>query len=103
VSDLRDYEIAKIKKVIKPKFEHEVAEKLMKGRRKPIEDWHPKRGKKEPDCGADQWRRRDRNDVINMCDMSNDHFRHAYRFAMMYRQHKSRLPGMIRELKRRSK
>lgn len=71
-------------------------------RRKP-KDWHKRWGKTEPECGPRQWRTRDRNVVMNMADMTDDHLRHATRFALTKRPHASRLAGLLEEGRSRSK
>lgn len=46
------------------------------------------------------WRMRD-NKAVPMEDMGQSHLGHAIKYAQKYPQHRSRLPGLTAELKRR--
>lgn len=64
-------------------------------------DWHAHRNDTEPRCGADQWRTRDRHEVIYMHEMTDSHLGHSIRFASTKRQHASRLSALLAERERR--
>jgi len=75
---------------------YEVARNALFGVRPHVRDWHARRGRHEPDCGPHQWRKRDRTDVVNICNMSNGHLAHALRFAEKP-QHESRRAALLAE------
>jgi len=60
-------------------------------------DWHKKWEKSDPECGPQQWRCRDRNEVINISDMTDSHLKHAIRFASTKSQHSSRMTALSAE------
>jgi hypothetical protein len=60
-------------------------------------DWHAQRTKDEPRCAADQWRTRDRAEVLFISEMSDQHLGHCIRFASTKRQHRSRWAALLAE------
>ncbi len=66
-----------------------------------VADWHGQRTTNEPRCGADQWRARDREEILYMHEMTDSHLRHCIRFAKTKPQHASRLPSLLKEQNRR--
>lgn len=64
-------------------------------------DWHAQRHDAEPRCGADQWRTRDRSEILYMHEMHDRHLGHCIRFAMTKRQHASRLASLLAERAKR--
>lgn len=64
-------------------------------------DWHAARSTTEPRCGADQWRTRDRSEVLYMHEMADSHLGHCIRFASIKSQHASRLASLLAERRRR--
>ena len=68
----------------------------------PENDWHASRNEIEPRCGADQWRKRDRNVVTYMHEMHDRHLGYCIRFASTKQQHASRLASLLEERDRRS-
>lgn len=61
------------------------------------QDWHSQRNEEEPRCAADQWRTRDRNEVLFISEMTDSHLGHCIRFASTKPQHRSRLAGLLAE------
>ena len=66
-------------------------------------DWHDQRDPTEPPCGGAQWRTRDRDVVVLMCEMRLAHLHGAIDFATRYRQHTSKLAALLTEADRRRK
>lgn len=64
-------------------------------------DWHAQRSSEEPRCFADQWRTRDRAEVLYISEMSDRHLSHCIRFAKTKPQHRSRLTYLIEEQSKR--
>lgn len=60
-------------------------------------DWHVARDEAEPRCGADQWRTRDREVLLYMHEMPDEHLQHCIRFASTKPQHASRLASLLAE------
>ena len=60
-------------------------------------DWHKHRSNREPRCGADQWRTKDRNEIMYMHEMTDSHLGHCIRFASSFPQHASRLASLLAE------
>lgn len=60
-------------------------------------DWHAQRSPEEPRCAADQWRTRDRNEVLFISEMTDSHLGHCIQFAATKKQHRSRLSQLIKE------
>jgi hypothetical protein len=60
-------------------------------------DWHAPRNDREPRCSADQWRTRDRYEVLFISEMTDSHLGHCIRFASTKPQHRSRLAGLLAE------
>lgn len=60
-------------------------------------DWHAQRSANEPRCSADQWRQRDRNQILYISEMEDRHLGHCIRFASTKPQHRSRLKGLLAE------
>lgn len=65
-------------------------------------DWHSQRTEEEPRCAADQWRTKDRSEVLFMSEMTDRHLGHCIRFASILQQHASRLGGLLAEKRSRS-
>ena len=61
------------------------------------QDWHMQRSEDEPRCSADQWRTRDRYEVLFISEMADSHLRHCIRFASTKPQHRSRLAQLLSE------
>lgn len=66
-------------------------------------DWHAPRNHTEPRCSADQWRTRDRSEVLFISEMTDSHLGHCIRFASTKEQHRSRLAGLLAERANRAK
>ena len=67
-------------------------------------DWHAQRSEGECRCAADQWRTRNRDEVMYISEMTDNHLGHCIRFASTKRQHRSRLPALLAErIKRNNK
>ncbi len=60
-------------------------------------DWHSQRSNVECRCSADQWRTRDRDEVLFISEMSDRHLGHCIRFASTKPQHRSRLSALLAE------
>lgn len=60
-------------------------------------DWHAQRHEDEPRCSADQWRQRDRSQILYISEMEDRHLGHCIRFASTKPQHRSRLAGLLAE------
>lgn len=67
----------------------------------PENDWHASRDESELRCGADQWRTKDRSEVMYMHEMADRHLGHCIRFASTKPQHASRLASLLEERARR--
>lgn len=65
-------------------------------------DWHSPRTDDEPRCAADQWRTRDRAEVLFISELADSHLGHCIRFASTKPQHRSRLTGLLEERRRRA-
>ncbi len=65
-------------------------------------DWHAQRSDDEPRCSADQWRQRDRGQILYISEMSDSHLGHCVRFASTKEQHRSRLSALLAERDRRA-
>jgi hypothetical protein len=65
-------------------------------------DWHFQRNEQEPRCSADQWRTRQRDEVLFISEMSDQHLGHCIRFASTKKQHASRLSFLLEEKARRA-
>lgn len=65
------------------------------------DDWHAQWVEDEPRCGADQWRTRDRSEIMYMHEMTDRHLGHCIRFAQTKPHHASRLSSLLAEQKRR--
>ena len=61
------------------------------------QDWHSQRSEDEPRCSADQWRTRDRSEVLFISEMADGHLGHCIRFASTKPQHRSRLVQLLAE------
>jgi hypothetical protein len=64
-------------------------------------DWHDQLDDTEPTCGGAQWRTRDRQEVVFMCEMRLAHLHAAIDFATRYPQHASKLTALLAEAERR--
>jgi len=60
-------------------------------------DWHAQRDDGEPRCSADQWRQRDRQQILYISEMEDRHLGHCIRFASTKPQHRSRLSALLAE------
>jgi hypothetical protein len=60
-------------------------------------DWHAQRSEDEPRCSADQWRQRDRGQILYISEMADRHLGHCIRFASTKPQHRSRLSALLTE------
>lgn len=63
-------------------------------------DWHAPLPS-EPPCGPDEWRQRNRREVIQIASMETSHLIHCFRFANTRNQHRSKLDALQAELKKR--
>lgn len=62
-----------------------------------VRDWHTQRSNAEPRCSADQWRQRNRSQILYISEMSDRHLWHCIRFASTKEQHRSRLDALLAE------
>lgn len=60
-------------------------------------DWHAQRSEDEPRCSADQWRQRDRSQILYISEMADSHLGHCIQFASTKPQHRSRLSALLAE------
>lgn len=57
----------------------------------------------EPPCGPQEWRTKNRQLVLKMCEMQGSHLEHCFRFADSKSQHGSRRQELMKEIRRRRK
>lgn len=64
-------------------------------------NWHKRQSNREPKCRANQWRTGDREVVVNIRDMTDQHLRNAIQYAKGRPQHRTKLDALVEEQVRR--